>query len=122
MAISKCWKAILHLRVRSKYWNIKSNWYDSQKEANRAYQLKLMEKAGKIQNLRQQIHFLLQEWFRYNGKAERKIEYVADFVYDKDGKMIVEDVKSPITKKNPVYRIKRKLLLNRYPYITFIET
>lgn len=81
-----------------------------------------MEKAWKIQNLRQQISFLLQEWFRYNWKAERKIEYVADFVYDQDDKTIVEDIKSPITKKNPVYRIKRKLLLNRYPYITFIET
>lgn len=81
-----------------------------------------MEKSGKIQNLRQQISFLLQEGFRYNWKAERKIEYVADFVYYQDDKMIVEDVKSPITKKNPVYCIKRKLLLNRYPYITFIET
>ena len=33
---------------------------------------------------------------------------------DKEGKIIVEDVKSPRTRKNPEYIIKRKLMLERY--------
>ena len=31
-----------------------------------------------------------------------------------DGKIVVEDVKSPRTRKNPEYIIKRKLMLERY--------
>ena len=44
--------------------------------------------------------------------AERKCEYIADFVYtDKDGNTIVEDAKGVRT---PEYKIKRKLMLYRH--------
>ena len=43
------------------------------------------------------------------------VSYTADFRYtDKEGKVVVEDVKSPRTRKNPEYIIKRKLMLERY--------
>lgn len=37
--------------------------------------------------------------------------YYADFVYDKDGETIVEDVKASKYFQTDVYKIKRKLML-----------
>ena len=67
--------------------------FDSIQESKRYKELKLLLKAGKIQDLELQPHFLLQESFRKNNKTYRKIEYIADFKYIENGKTIVEDVK-----------------------------
>ena len=75
-------------------------------------ELKLLEKAGKIQNLELQPHFLLQEAFKKNGRTYRKIEYIADFKYIENGQVIVEDVKGMETKE---FKIKRKLFEYKYP-------
>jgi hypothetical protein len=96
--------------------------FDSGKEARRYNELKLLERAGQIKNLELQPRFVLQESFKRNGETHRKIEYVADFRYIEDGKQVVEDVKSVITKKHPVYALKKKLLFKKYPDITFLET
>lgn len=80
--------------------------YDSGKEAKRAAELELLQRAGKIRNLRRQVKFTLQEGFLYEGRKIRAIEYVADFVYEADG-LIIEDVKGYRT---PEYRIKAKML------------
>ena len=66
--------------------------YDSAKEAKRAAELELLQRAGKIKNLRRQVKFTLQEGFLYEGRKIRAIEYIADFVYEADG-LIIEDVK-----------------------------
>ncbi len=99
--------------------------FDSQAEANRYQELVLLQRAGKIKELELQPRFLIQEEFTYQGKKERKIEYVADFMYkefvDKDCMMVrtvVEDVKGM---KTDVYKLKRKLFLARYPLIDFRE-
>lgn len=42
--------------------------------------------------------------------AERRIIYTADFVYNENGRNIVEDVKSEITRKERDYIIVRKLM------------
>jgi len=110
------------MKSTTKYRNKKTNGYDSKKEAKRAVELKLLERAGHISELKEQVTILLQEKFRHNGKWECSITYIADFVYMKDGVKIVEDVKSPITRKIQTYRIKRKLLLFKYPDIAFLET
>lgn len=111
---------------RMKYHNKKTEvdgyTFDSKKEARRYSELKLLESAGEIVNLQLQPKFLLQDSFKYDGKTMRKIEYIADFRYVENGKDVVEDVKSPITRKHPVYSIKKKLLLKKYPQITFLET
>jgi hypothetical protein len=39
------------------------------------------------------------------------MEYIADFVYSREGIVIIEDVKSKFTATDPVYRIKKKLLM-----------
>ena len=45
------------------------------------------------------------------GHKIREIAYVADFVYEENGAKVVEDVKSPITRKNPIYKLKKKMMM-----------
>jgi len=85
---------------------------DSKLEAERYKELKLLERAKVIKNLKLQVPFLLQESFRKNGKTYRKIEYIADFVYEENGKTIVEDTKGM---KTDVFKIKQKLFEYKYP-------
>ena len=86
--------------------------FDSIQESRRYKELKLLERAGKIQNLELQPHFLLQDSFRKNGKTFRKIEYIADFKYIENGKTILEDVKFIQTE---VFKIKHKIFEKIYP-------
>lgn len=86
--------------------------FDSIQESRRYKELKILLKAGKIQKLELQPHFLLQESFQKNGKTYRKIEYIADFKYIENGKTIVEDVKGLQT---DVFKIKHKLFEKKYP-------
>lgn len=92
--------------------------FDSKKEAKRYIVLRELEKQGNIEKLMLQPRFLLQEGFRKNGKAYRKIEYVADFMYEQDGKLIIEDVKGI---KTDVYKLKQKLFEKRYQNLTIKE-
>lgn len=87
--------------------------FDSKAEARRYVELKGLARAGVITSLELQPRFLLQDGFEYQGKRERKIEYVADFrYYDVERKVtVVEDVKGV---KTDVYKLKRKLFLARY--------
>lgn len=77
--------------------------FDSKKEAMRYRDLKLMEKAGEIENLRLQVPYVIIPKSKYG----RAIKYIADFVYLKDGVEIVEDTKGV---KTPVYKLKKRLL------------
>ena len=90
--------------------------FDSQKEAARYQELMLRLRAGRIQDLKLQPQFTLQEsYITPEGKRVRAIKYVADFSYfdcDKD-KDVVEDVKSRATKTR-VYAIKKKLMAERF--------
>lgn len=101
----------------SKYRNHRINGFDSKKEAKRFEELKLMESAGQITDLQTQVKYVLIPSQRIDGKViERECSYKADFVYKRDGEVIVEDVK-PYDKKRgkflttPEYKIKRKLML-----------
>ena len=100
---------------KSKYHAIKTEVdgvkFDSKSEAEYYANLKLLERAGVIQDIKLQPRFLLQDGFTYNGHKERKIEYVADFEYMQNGKRVVVDVKGLRTQ---VYCIKRKLFLKKY--------
>lgn len=90
--------------------------FDSRKEAERYAELRLMEKAGVITNLRRQVRFELIPNQYMDGKLiERRVDYLADFVYRdaETDRTVVEDVKSPVTKTDK-YIIKRKLLLKLY--------
>lgn len=91
--------------------------FSSKLESKRYEYLKELEKENKISNLELQPSYLLQESFRKEGELFRKVEYVADFRYydNEKQKEVVEDVKSFITEKDGLFRIKRKLYEYKYP-------
>ena len=87
--------------------------FDSAKEAKVYNELLIRLKAKEISNLRLQVPYvLIPKQIKSNGKAERKCEYVADFVYEEDGKTHVIDVKGyKQSTAYAVFAIKRKLML-----------
>ena len=103
-------------RKPSKYNNRKVELdgftFDSQKEARRYTELKLLVRVGQISALELQKSFVLAESVKFNNEPRAKpaIRYVADFAYMENGVMIVEDVKSKATKSLPVYRMKKHLM------------
>ena len=111
--------------MQGKYHNNKTVYngkvYDSKKEAKRAWELDLLVRAGKIRDLQRQVKFiLLEEYYNNKGEKIRPITYVADFVYEQDGKKYVEDVKSVAT-RTEVYKIKKKLFEHKYSEYRFVE-
>lgn len=81
--------------------------FDSKGEYQRYTFLKDAENRGLISNLKCQVPFKID----VNGMHICK--YIADFTYLKKGslELIVEDCKSEFTSKNPVFRLKKKLML-----------
>lgn len=100
--------------------------FDSRKELRRWQELLTLQRQGLISNLQRQFEFELipnqydveERYSEKTGKrlqdkqklVERKVCYVADFAYRENGKLVVEDTKSPATRTKD-YIIKRKLLL-----------
>jgi len=85
--------------------------FDSQKEYRRWCELKLVERAGEIGNLQRQVrfHLLPAQYDERTGKCiERAVDYIADFAYETDGFLVVEDVKGLKTRD---YVLKRKMML-----------
>lgn len=94
---------------RPKYGNrkvtdAKGNVHDSAKEYRHWCELQLREKAGEISNLRRQVPFALVV-----GNI-LVCQYIADFVFVEGAATIVEDCKSPQTRKLAAFRIKAKLM------------
>lgn len=95
--------------------------YDSKKEYQRCLELRLLEKAGRISDLRRQTSLLISEAFvDSRGKKHRAITYCADFIYVEDGREVVEDVKGYSRTKQQylcteAFRLKWKMLQKLYP-------
>ena len=81
--------------------------FDSRKEANRYCELKILQRAGKISDLKLQVPFVLID----KSDKGRAIRYIADFVYIEQGHTVVEDVKGV---KTDVYKLKKRLMAERY--------
>ena len=101
---------------RNKYRNIRCEVdgikFASKKEGNYYLYLKNLKETGAIKD------FQCQPIFRF----PQGIKYIADFrITHLNGKVVIWDIKSPITKKNPVYRLKFKLLKYHYPEVNFEE-
>ena len=106
--------------MANKYRNKRTSGFDSKKESKRYQELLLMERAGVISDLKRQVPFQLippqreQDTIGKRGGLhkgaliERAVTYFADFVYEQDGKTVVEDTKGLRTAD---YIIKRKLML-----------
>jgi hypothetical protein len=78
--------------------------FDSIKEAKRYGTLKILQKAGEISDLKLQVRMDILV------NSKKIAAYIADFTYMEKGSYVVEDVKSEFTRKNPVYRLKKKLI------------
>lgn len=94
----------------------KETTFDSGKEKARYNKLKLSELAGEISDLKRQVKFTLipAQYVDVSGKRtciEKSVSYYADFTYIENGKLVVEDVKSKVTKSLPAYILKRKMML-----------
>ena len=84
--------------------------FDSKRESERYIELKLMQDAKEIQNLRLQPRFPLL--IETPDGAICVGTYVGDFAYETmDFKAVVEDVKGVLT---AVYRLKKKLVRALY--------
>lgn len=108
-------------KKKSKYRNcwveIDGFKFQSKKEGSRYLELKMLQHAGLITGLELQKKYLLIE----ATETEKKCEYWADFFFiDADGNEVVEDVKSPATRRLSTYILKRKLMAKVHG-ITLIE-
>ena len=95
--------------------------FDSHKEYRRFWELKLLQRAGRISDLQRQVEFVLiptqrepdvigpRGGVKKGLLLEKECTYYADFVYINDkGEKVVEDTKGV---KTEAYNIKRKLML-----------
>lgn len=103
-------------KYRNRKTQIENIVFDSQKEAQRYCELKLLEKKGEISQLQRQVSFeLIPAEVGANKKKLRSIVYLADFVYltKKNGMLQkhIEDVKGV---KTAVYRLKKRLMWHLY--------
>lgn len=100
-------------KYRNKITELDGIKFHSRKEAARYSELKLLEKSKAISDLRLQVKYELIPKLVINGKTERAISYVADFVYIDNvySNEIVEDVKGMQT---DIFKIKYRLMKQIY--------
>lgn len=99
--------------------------FDSEAEARRWRNLRLLEVAGQIAGLK--VHPVYEVFAAFHdsqGRRVRAITWEADFAYAEAGRRVVEDVKSRGRRKGKrwvggtcteAWRIKVKLFKARYP-------
>lgn len=105
---------------------VKGITFDSRYEADRFLYLSDLEKCGRISGLRLQKGFRiikkvvklvpvqLKTKVRYDERVvEKEARYTCDFLYEEDGKIIVEEFKSQMTCMLPDYILRRKLMVNK---------
>lgn len=78
--------------------------FDSTKEGRRYEELKLLEKAGEISDL------MLQCQYEFVHEGQLIGRYRADFAYMTTDGLVVEDVKSPATRKKADYRLRKRMM------------
>lgn len=105
---------------RCEYGGIK---FDSKKELARYLDLLILERAGKVDYLKVQPKYIIQESFTDNeGKKQRPITYIWDFEYIDilTWRTVIEDVKASPKILTDVFKIKWKLVKCIYPHIQFV--
>ena len=118
-------------KYRNKKVSFQGEEFDSKRELQRYLVLKDAESKGIIQNLQKQVKFELipkiEETYTEQLKTKTKtktrtiqhpITYKADFVYEKDGVKVVEDVKASANMRSldRVFLLKEKLFRWKYGF------
>ncbi|MGB3327303.1 MAG: DUF1064 domain-containing protein [Thermomicrobiales bacterium] len=99
-------------RKPTKYGNtrvlVDGEAFDSQAEYTRWWDLQQMQREGIISDLERQVRIPL------SAHGVQLGAYVADFRYrDESGAVVIEDVKSPLS-RTPIYQWKKKHVLAQY--------
>ena len=76
--------------------------FASKKEMKRYAELRLLERAGEVQDLE------LQPEFRVSINDQHYCTYTADFAYTENGQRVIEELKSTGTAKDASYRLRKK--------------
>lgn len=82
--------------------------FDSKWEYSCWCRLKMEQGAGLISGLQRQVSFELIPAATLDSRKLSPVRYVADFVYMRDGKQVVEDAKGMASL--PDYKLKRRLM------------
>lgn len=118
---------------RQKYNNKKVEYndipFDSKKEKDRFVFLKEAEEQGLISNLQRQVKFELlpaikEKYIKHLKTKEKECErtvqlaisYTCDFQYEKDGVMVVEDIKPSPALIPKEFVLKEKLFRYKYGF------
>jgi hypothetical protein len=102
-------------KYNSRKKEIRGHLFASTLEAGVYGLLSLWEQAGVISGLQLQPRFIIMDaYVDSNGKKVRKREYVADFLFVRDGKKIAVDAKGIIL---PMFALKSALFRSRYPEV-----
>ena len=86
--------------------------FDSVKEYKRYIELTAQMQRNEIQDLKCQVKFELAPSVKIVGEKRAKpaLRYFADFTYVRNGVLVVEDVKSVVTRKLASFRNKKHLM------------
>lgn len=100
----------------NKYRNKKTEYagilFDSKAEASRYAVLQLLERTGKITELKRQVPYALAPSVKYHDskRAKPALRLTVDFQYrDENGELVCEDTKGIVTQ---AFQIRRHLLLS----------
>ena len=104
----------------------KGQEFDGRYEMLRFIKLSDLQKKGVISGLRRQVGFriikkvvkLVPKQLKTKVRWEQKVveleaRYTCDYLYEEDGRLVVEEVKSEMTEKLPDYILRRKLMVNK---------
>lgn len=101
-------KAAVENKYRAKKIEVDGLTFDSKKEAARWFDLLNLQRAGVIVDLQRQVRFDLQgQHMPLASDKGRRLSYVADFVYRRDGTQVIEDAKGFRT---PEFKLKKAIL------------
>ena len=132
--MNRGWNRRNNTKLNNKSIVIDGIEFQSQKEGKRYAELKLLQRAGEISDLELQKKYELipaqyeivetGEHYKVGGRKgqpktkrvciEQSVVYIADFVYQKNGQTVVEDVKGyrdPSSATYAKFVLKRKMML-----------
>lgn len=101
------------MKYGNQKYSVNGILFDSKKEANQWYELKMLERAGEISELERQKPFELIPTRNYSGVCVRGCKYIADFYYfdKKRNEYVAQDSKGFATES---YKVKKKIFLEKY--------
>ena len=101
-------------KYHSNFTEVDGIKFRSKLEAKRYGELKMLERAGKIDML------VLQPRYPMQINGVKIVTYVADFSYVdlENNRLITEDTKGCVT---DLYRVKRQLFRALYPHLKLVE-